>query len=69
MQLIIHINDEYARQLEMIQKQTNQDRAAVIQQGIGLYYQQVQPYCKVRVDLDRQSDLVENTTTTICSIN
>jgi hypothetical protein len=44
MQLIIQLDPETARQLAAIQKQTNQDHMSVIQQGIGLYHQQVQPH-------------------------
>jgi hypothetical protein len=69
MQLIIHIDDEYARQLALIQKQTNQDHTTVIQQGIGLYYQQVQPYCQIRSEIARQSNPSDKTPTNIQSIN
>jgi predicted transcriptional regulator len=44
MQLIIQLDAETARQLDEIQKHTNQEHALVIQQGIGLYYQQLQPH-------------------------
>jgi predicted transcriptional regulator len=60
MQLTIQIDDEYARQLALIQKQTNQDPSKVIQQGISLYYQQLQPHYQVRVEIDREYDLVCN---------
>jgi predicted transcriptional regulator len=60
MQLIIQVDAETARQLDEIQKQTNQDPALVIQQGIGLYYQQVQPHRQFYIQTKRQHELVSN---------
>jgi hypothetical protein len=60
MQLIIQLDAETARQLEAIQKHTNQDPTVVIKQGIGLYYQQVQPHCQLYIETKRQYDLICN---------
>ncbi len=53
MEITIKLDPEYARQLEVIQEYTNQDAATVIQQGISLYHQQLQPHYKLRMELDR----------------
>jgi hypothetical protein len=58
MQLIIQLDAETARQLEEIQKHTNQDPILVIQQGIGLYYQQLQPHRQFYMETKRQYELV-----------
>ncbi len=58
MQLIIQLDAETARQLEEIQKHTNQEHALVIQQGIGLYYQQLQPHRQFYMAANRTYDLV-----------
>jgi hypothetical protein len=58
MQLIIQLDAESARQLEEIQKHTNQDGALVIQQGIGLYYQQLQPHRQFYMETKRHYELV-----------
>ncbi|AFY95121.1 hypothetical protein [Chamaesiphon minutus] len=60
MQLIIQVDAETARQLDEIQKQTNQDPALVIQQGIGLYYQQLQPHRQFYIETKRQYELIGN---------
>jgi hypothetical protein len=60
MQLIIELDSETARQLDAIQKHTNQDYTLVIQQGIGLYYQQLQPHCKLYVETKKQFDPTVN---------
>jgi hypothetical protein len=61
MQLIIQLDATTARQLEEIQKQTNQDPILVIQQGIGLYHQQLQPHHQFYVETKREYDLVGST--------
>jgi hypothetical protein len=58
MQLIIQLDAETARQLEEIQKHTNQEQTLVIQQGIGLYYQQLQPHRQFYMATNRNYDLV-----------
>ncbi len=58
MQLIIQLDAESARQLEEIQKHTNQDGALVIQQAIGLYYQQLQPHRQFYMETKRHYELV-----------
>jgi predicted transcriptional regulator len=58
MQLIIQLDAETARQLEEIQNHTNQDPTLVIQQGIGLYYQQLQPHRQFYIETKRQYELV-----------
>jgi hypothetical protein len=58
MQIIIQLDAETARQLEEIQKHTNQEHALVIQQGIGLYYQQLQPHRQFYMAAKRTYDLV-----------
>jgi hypothetical protein len=58
MQLIIQLDPETARQLEEIQKHTNQEHALVIQQGIGLYYQQLQPHRQFYMETKRHYELV-----------
>jgi hypothetical protein len=60
MQLIIQLDAETARQLEEIQKHTNQDPILVIQQGIGLYYQQLQPHRQFYIETKRHYELVGN---------
>jgi hypothetical protein len=60
MEIIIKLDPEHARQLAAVQKYTNQDLDTVIQQGIGLYHQQVQPHYQLRIDLDRKYALVCN---------
>jgi predicted transcriptional regulator len=62
MQLIIELDAETARQLTEIQKQTNQDHTIVIQQGIGLYYQQVQPHRQFYIETQRQYELTYDMT-------
>jgi hypothetical protein len=57
MQLTIELDAETTRQLIEIQKQTNQDHTIVIQQGIGLYYQQVQPHRQFYVETQRKYEL------------
>ena len=42
MQLVIQLDPESARQLDLIQKHTNQDHNTIIRQVINLYHQQVQ---------------------------
>ena len=56
--LTIQLDLETARQLAVIQKQTNQDHMAVIQQSIGLYHQQVQPHYLARMEVPPSSDLL-----------
>ena len=58
MQIIIQLDAETARQLAAIQDHTNQDHALVIQQGISLYYQQLQPHRQFYLEAKRQYDLV-----------
>jgi predicted transcriptional regulator len=60
MQLIIQLDAETARQLAEIQEQTNQDPILVIQQGIGLYYQQLQPHRQFYIETKRHYELVGN---------
>ena len=60
MQLIIELDAETARQLIELQKQTNQDHTVVIQQGIGLYYQQLQPHRQFYIETKRQYELSAN---------
>ena len=60
MQIIIELNAETARQLTEIQNQTNQDHNMVIQQGIGLYYQQLQPHRQFYIETKRQYELTVN---------
>jgi hypothetical protein len=60
MQLIIELDAETARQLTEIQQHTNQDQTVVIQQGIGLYYQQVQPHRQFYIQTQPQYDLACN---------
>jgi predicted transcriptional regulator len=60
MQLTIQLDLETAHQLDEIQQQTNQDHRLVIQQAIGLYYQQLQPHRQFYIQTKRQSDLVGN---------
>jgi predicted transcriptional regulator len=57
MQVIIELNAEVARQLDAIQNHTNQDRESVIEQGIGLYYQQLQPHREFYIDTKKQYEL------------
>ncbi len=58
MQLIIQLDAETARQLEEIQKHTNQDPTLVIKQGIGLYHQQLQPHRQFYIETKRQYELI-----------
>jgi predicted transcriptional regulator len=60
MQIIIELDAETARQLTELQKQTNQDHTVVIQQGIGLYYQQLQPHRQFYIETKRQYELIAN---------
>jgi predicted transcriptional regulator len=60
MQLIIELDAETARQLTELQKQTNQEHTVVIQQGIGLYYQQLQPRRQFYIETKRQYDSIDN---------
>jgi hypothetical protein len=60
MQIIIELDAETSRQLTEIQRHTNQDHAVVIQQGIGLYYQQIQPHRQFYIETQRQYDLTCN---------
>jgi hypothetical protein len=57
MQITIELDPETARQLAAIQKQTNQDHMAVIQQSIGLYHQQVQPHYLPQMGILQTSNL------------
>jgi predicted transcriptional regulator len=57
MQLIIELDAETAHKLDAIQKHTNQDHILVIQQGISLYYQQLQPHREFYVETKRQYEL------------
>jgi hypothetical protein len=65
MEITIKLDPEQVRQLEAIQKYTNQDLDTVIQQGIGLYHQQLQPHYQLRLDLDRKYELVCNVSPTV----
>jgi predicted DNA-binding protein len=60
MQLIIELDVETARQLNVIQQHTNQDDATIVRQAIGLYHQQLQPHRQFYVETNRQSDLACN---------
>ncbi len=60
MQLIIELDAETTRQLTEIQQHTNQDPTMVIQQGIGLYHQQIQPHRQFYIEIQRQYDLTAN---------
>ena len=60
MKLIIELDAETTRQLIELQEQTNQDPAVVIQQGIGLYYQQLQPHRQFYIETKRQHELTPN---------
>jgi hypothetical protein len=60
MQIIIELDSETARQLEAVQQQTNQDHMAVIQQGICLYYQQLQPHRQFFLEAKRHCELISN---------
>ena len=60
MKIIIELDAETTRQLIELQKQTNQDHAVVIQQGIGLYYQQLQPHRQFYMETKRQYELTAN---------
>jgi predicted transcriptional regulator len=60
MQLIIELDAETTRQLAEIQRHTNQDHTVVIQQGIGLYYQQMQPHRQFYIETQRQYELTCN---------
>jgi hypothetical protein len=63
MQIIIELDAETARQLTELQKQTNQDHTVVIQQGIGLYYQQLQPHRQFYMETKRQYELIPSIST------
>jgi predicted transcriptional regulator len=69
MQLTIQLDPETARQLAAIQKQTNQDHIAVIQQSIGLYHQQVQPHCLSQMEMLQTSNLSGITSAISSSVN
>jgi predicted DNA-binding protein len=58
MELVIRLDPETARQLDAIQQHTNQEQMEVIRQGIGLYYQQLQPHRQFYLETKRQYDLV-----------
>jgi hypothetical protein len=58
MQIIIQLDAETARQLDEIQKHTNQEYTLVIQQGIGLYYQQLQPHRQFYMETKKHYELV-----------
>ena len=60
MKLIIELDAETTRQLIELQEQTNQDSAVVIQQGISLYYQQLQPHRQFYIETKRQYELTAN---------
>ena len=60
MQLIIELDAETARQLTELQKQTNQEHTVVIQQGISLYYQQLQPHRQFYIETKKQYDSIAN---------
>jgi predicted transcriptional regulator len=60
MQIIIELDAETARQLDFVQQQTNQDHMAVIQQGIYLYYQQLQPHRQFFLEAKSHSELISN---------
>jgi hypothetical protein len=64
MQFVIELDAETTRQLTEIQKHTNQDYSVVIQQGIGLYYQQMQPHRQFYIETQRQYELTCNLTAT-----
>jgi predicted transcriptional regulator len=61
MQLTIQLDPESARQLAIIQQQTNQDQMSVIQQGIGLYHQQMYPHYLARMEVPQVVDLYSAT--------
>ncbi|WP_295622008.1 hypothetical protein [Chamaesiphon sp. GL140_3_metabinner_50] len=67
MQIIIQLDPEAARQLEEIQNHTNQDSALVIQQAIGLYYQQLQPHRQFYMETKRHYELVGTMSATTSS--
>jgi hypothetical protein len=69
MQLVIQLDTESARQLAAIQKYTNQDHNTVIQQVISLYYQQIQPHYRVRIEEIDRYELVGSETLTASAIN
>jgi hypothetical protein len=69
MQLIVQLDDESARQLAAIQAYTNQDHSTVIQQVIGLYYQQIQPHYRVRLADLNQYELVTSESLSVSAIN
>lgn len=58
MQIVIELDAETARQLETIQKYTNQDHASIVKQSIGLYHQQLQPHCELFFATAREYNLV-----------
>jgi predicted transcriptional regulator len=60
MQIIIELNADAVRQLDAIQNHTNQDRESVIEQGIGLYYQQLQPHREFYIETKRQYEITCN---------
>ncbi len=69
MQLIVQLDSEFSRQLAVIQEQTNQDHNTVVQQAISLYYQQIQPHCRIRLEDIKQYELVANGAPTASTIN
>jgi hypothetical protein len=69
MQLTIQLDSESARQLAIIQQQTNQDQMSVIQQGIGLYHQQVHPHYLARMEVPEVSTLFSPSSSNTTSDN
>jgi predicted transcriptional regulator len=68
MELIIRLDPETARQLDAIQQHTNQEQIEVIRQGIGLYYQQLQPHHQFYIETKKQYDLIY-TAPAVSSVN
>jgi hypothetical protein len=69
MQLLIDLDPESARQLAAIQKYTNQDHSTLIQQAIGLYYQQIQPHYRIRIEEIDRYELVGSETLSASAVN
>ena len=67
MQIVIELDIETSRQLEAIQDHTNQDSMLVIQQGISLYYQQLQPHRQLQIGTKKQYELVGSGAASISS--
>ncbi|WP_373545855.1 hypothetical protein [Chamaesiphon sp.] len=67
MQLIIQLDAETVRQLDAIQEHTNQEPTLVIQQGISLYYQQLQPHREFYIETKKQYGLVGSSPVSISS--